>query len=323
MNRYKWMLILVVLTILLISGCAVSEDTQLDSAIQIETTSVIEQEETVPDVTLPVSEVSVPPDTMPEETAAEPTEDMVETEPWYNISRLIHHACGGINGTKYTNSLEAMERTLSKGNLLVEVDFLFTSDGQLICAHKWDQFFRDKENCTLEEFLQLKVKKKYTPLTAGDIIGYMEKYPSLYIIVDTKEPDLTGVVAELLLLCESRPDIADRFVIQLYEPGQKGQIQALYPFRNENLLFTCYKFGEDRASEVLELCRDEQIQIVTVPYNSWSQKTVDLFLEEGMILFEHTVNSTEKTKLSLKKGIYGFYTDFLQEEDLPVMDQGK
>ena len=71
-------------------------------------------------------------------------------------------------------------------------------------------------------------------------------------------------------------------------------------------------------TEILELCREEEIQVVTVPYGSWGQQTVDRFTEEGFILFEHTVNFTSMTDLSLKKGIYGFYTDYLQEADLNI-----
>ena len=60
-----------------------------------------------------------------------------EESAWYHSAPLIYHAGGGIDGLTYSNSREALEHTLNQGNRFVEVDFLFTSDGQLVCAHDW------------------------------------------------------------------------------------------------------------------------------------------------------------------------------------------
>ena len=273
-----------------------------------------------------------------EETVSAPTESLaeppVQKDPWYNAGPLIYHACGGIDGISYSNSQEAMESTLAAGNMLVEVDFLYTTDGHLVCLHKWIDLlpmwkykelkreYKDKEDqipeteYTLEQFLKKNVKGKFTGQTARDIISYMQEYPELHIIVDTKEEDLAAVIGELLKLCDFQPDIAERFVIQLYDRGQKAKILELYPFRNENFLFTCYKFDPLRVDEILEICSAEQISVVTVPYGSWEQETVDRFLQQQIILFEHTVNDPEMAALSLEKGICGFYTDFLQKSEL-------
>lgn len=273
-----------------------------------------------------------------EETGSLPTgvskEEPSLKEPWYTTGRLIYHACGGIDGVSYSNSKEAMESTLAAGNTLVEVDFLFTTDDHLVCLHKWIDMlpvwkykelkreYKDKEDqipetqYTLDQFLNKKVKGKFTGLTAEDIISYMKENPDLYIVVDTKEEDLAAVIGNLLKLCDYQPDVADRFVIQLYDCGQKAQMLELYPFRNENFLFTCYKFDPLRVEEILALCDEEQIDVVTVSYGSWDAETVALFLEQNITLFEHTVNQPEMIGLSLEKGIYGFYTDFLQESEL-------
>lgn len=240
---------------------------------------------------------------------------------WYTLSRLIYHACGGIDKANYTNSREALQSTLEQGNMLVEVDFLFTDDGHLVCAHKWKDVFGYEREYTLDEFLVHKIRGIYSGMTAADIIAYMDENPLLHIIVDTKEEDSSLVIAELLRLCDSRPEIADRFVIQLYEPGLKHRMLSLYPFRNENFLFTCYKFGPDKVTQILEVCREEEIKVVTVPYGRWGQASVNRFLNEDILLFEHTVNNTSMTDLSLKKGVYGFYTDFLQVNDLNLPEE--
>ena len=270
----------------------------------------------------------------------QPEENEFTDVPWYCYSQLIYHACGIVDGVAYTNSQEAMEATLSQGNRLIEVDFLFTEDGHLICGHKWKDIIPVEEEedtnkkkkkpkveipeikCDLDTFLTLKIKEKYTGLTGRNVIEYMEKYPDLYVVLDTKEEDSKLVVSELLRLCDYRPDIADRFVIQLFDSGLKEKMLELYPFPDDNFLFTCYKFDPLRVPEILEICRNEQIDVVTVPYGRWEQETIDLFLAEGIILFEHTVNLTEEMVLSLQKGIYGFYTDSVQQWELQAISAG-
>lgn len=241
-------------------------------------------------------------------------------EEWYTLSRLIYHACGVVGSAEYTNSREALEATLSAGNRLVEIDFLFTSDGHLVCAHEWDDVFGYARSCTLAEFLAQKIRGQYSGMTAEDIIVYMAQYPDLHVIIDTKEPDAVTVVAELLRLCYADPEIANRFVIQLYDRGIKAQMLELYPFWDENFLFTAYKFGPERISEIRDLCREENIRVITMPFGSWGQATVEQFVSEEYILFEHTVNFSTMAESSLKRGIYGFYTDYLQETDLPVIE---
>lgn len=236
--------------------------------------------------------------------------------PWYETSRLIYHAGGAVGGQTYTNSREAIEETLSRGNMLLEIDFLFTSDGHLVCLHEWQNLQGLTRPCTLERFLSLKIYYQYTTLTAEDIIGYMRAYPDMYLIVDTKERSAVDVTAELLRLCDYDSDVADRFVIQLYEQGMKAQILALYPFGDDNFLFTAYKFGAYRVTDIMNLCLDENIRIVTVPYGSWDRATVQKFNDAGFYVFEHTVNYTSMTDNALARGVYGFYTDTLEEHDL-------
>ena len=232
--------------------------------------------------------------------------------PWYTTSRLIYHACGGLDGVMYTNSREAIEHTLSMGNYLIEVDFLFTADDVLVCAHRWEEFSEDGNPPVLTEFLKCKIGGQYSTMTALDVVSYMEQFPGLYIVVDTKERDLSAVVAELVALCDSDPDILNRFIIQVYGRNMKEILTEIFPFKDENILFSCYKFGPERYYEILNICRDDNISIVTVPYGSWEADTVQKFLDRGILLFEHTVNLPEEACAAMDRGIYGIYTDFLR-----------
>lgn len=256
-----------------------------------------------------------------EEISRDTVTSCITYTPWYRTSRLIYHAGGSVSGMEYTNSKEAVELTLSRGNRLLEIDFLFTSDGHLVCLHEWKNFYGMASACTLEQFLSLRIFENFTTISAAQLISYMRQYPDMYIIVDTKESDTVSVVAELLRLCSYDAEIADRFVIQLYDAGIKAKVCELYGFRNDNFLFTAYNFGPSRISEILELCREEEIRVITVPYGAWDNETVARFAAEGYLIFEHTVNFTKMTKSSLARGVYGFYTDFLRESDLGLPEE--
>lgn len=239
---------------------------------------------------------------------------------WYKNTQLIFHAGGGIDGLDYTNSKEAMELMFSKDNYFIEVDFMYTSDHELVCMHKWSEQWTGEEVPSLEEFTTGKIFGKYTAMTAKDVVQYMEQHPQLHIIIDTKEEDQTEVVKSLVDLSAGHTDVTDRFIIQLYQGGVKEEIQKIYPFSEENFLFTAYKFGSHYPNKIMKICYDENIAVVTVPYDVWDEETKKLYLSKGFTLFEHTVNRPDWARISLREGVHGFYTDFLSEEDLQDED---
>lgn len=205
---------------------------------------------------------------------------------------------------------------MESGNYFVEIDFMYTSDGELICMHEWENQWNSETVPALQEFKAGKVYGKYTTMTAAELIEYMENYPELHIIIDTKEGDQVEVVKTLVELSSHNTDITERFIIQLYADGVKSEIQKIYPFQDSNYLFTAYKYGARFPNKIMKICYDENIAVVTVPYDVWDDATKQLFVEKGFILYEHTVNRPDFAGKSLEQGVHGFYTDFLKSEDL-------
>lgn len=304
------------LLLLFLAGCESPSAPEIPPTTEAVETTLPDTEPTAAD-SIPTQESSTPAERVTEEPTFEETAPPVYI-PWYETSRLIYHAGGAIGSMSYTNSKEAIEKTLEDGNRLLEIDFLFTSDGHLVCLHEWQNLQGRNQPCSLETFLSLKIYYQYTTITAEDFLGYMRAYPDLYLIVDTKEQNAVEVVAELLRLCDYDASVADRFVIQLYDGGMKAQILELYPFTADNFLFTAYKYGPYRITDIMNLCLEEEIRIVTVPYGSWDKATVQKFNDAGFYVFEHTVNYTSMTDNGLARGVYGFYTDSLQESDLGI-----
>lgn len=235
---------------------------------------------------------------------------------WHHRCDLIYHAAGGIDGLDYSNSRDALEHTLELGNRFVEIDFRYTSDGQLVCARDWADITPDGIAPTDDAFRDLKIYGKYTTFTAVDLIGYMLQYPDLYIIIDTKENVAVQVVSDLTELCSEDSHILSRFIIQLYDFDSKAAIVAAYPFPDAQFLFTAYKYGTGRPAEILKNCYEQNIRVITVPHGAWSDEVIAHFTEKGFVLYEHTVNRPDEAREALARGIRGLYTDFLSPADL-------
>ena len=77
------------------------------------------------------------------------------------------------------------------------MDLSLTSDNELILFHGWDSDTQDElelddvdlgENGVpdLETFKNMKICKKYTTMTGEDLVSFMKKNPSIYILTDEK-----------------------------------------------------------------------------------------------------------------------------------------
>lgn len=237
-------------------------------------------------------------------------------EEWYADAPLIYHAGGMIEGNSYTNSREALEKTLSDGNFFIEMDLRYTSDHHLVCAHDWADVYPEAQEPTLEEFLNSKIQGKFTPLTAEDLIGYMREHPQMHLITDVKSHDrLQEMITELVQIAGEDPDILNRFIIQLYTGREKPEIQAIYPFDDSQFLFTLYEWGAFQH-EVIAICNEENINVITVESIYIASEDVALMRDLGFTVYTHTVNRVDLAKRDLERGVSGFYTDVLQPSDL-------
>jgi glycerophosphoryl diester phosphodiesterase len=107
--------------------------------------------------------------------------------------KFIAHAGGGIDGYTYTNSLEAINLSISKGFKLIEIDLMETKDKYFVGVNNWQKFKRDnlfKENeindkpLSLKEFKKVKIFTKYTPLTSNEINKIFGENKDLILVTD-------------------------------------------------------------------------------------------------------------------------------------------
>ena len=122
-------------------------------------------------------------------------------QPKYNIQlinklklddhRFIAHAGGGIDDLKYTNSLNAVSRSIKEGYKLIEIDLHETADGFYVGVHDWDtlrettNYIGTNQNVfKFEEIKKMKIHGKYNPITINEINKIFLDNKSLFLITD-------------------------------------------------------------------------------------------------------------------------------------------
>lgn len=104
-------------------------------------------------------------------------------------SRYIAHAGGSIDGKTYTNSLEALNLSYSKGFKLFEIDITKTRDGHWVANHDWNSW-KTKTNFTgmipptLKEFQENKLYGKFTPMNIDMINQWFSEHPDAILVTD-------------------------------------------------------------------------------------------------------------------------------------------
>lgn len=168
-------------------------------------------------------------------------EDGVEEE---GIKRFltdvfIAHAGGAIEGFTYTNSLEALDLSYSKGCKLFELDIEETSDEKLVAVHDWKYCKTitnysgsiDDTPLTEEQFLSLKIHEKFTPLNMEKINEWFAKHEDAILVTD-KINNPAEILHKGFLF-------KDRLMMELFtwEAVEEAIKEGIKPMPSEGLIF--------------------------------------------------------------------------------------
>lgn len=234
----------------------------------------------------------------------------------------VAHAAGKILDATYTNSREGLLLCGQRGVQLVELDFSWTSDDQLVCIHDWKSawknFFGGVEDQapSLSEFYEKAKNANFTPLILDDLPNILEKYSSLRIVTDVKERNIEA----LSRIAEKIPDYNRRIIPQIYHPSE---YQNVIEIGYKDIIWTLYRFPNDNF-HVLRWVDRMPLFAVTMPlpramgqhgilgiWNLGIRLAAELD-RKGIPSYVHTINSAEKAGiLSMHYGVSGVYTDLL------------
>ena len=243
--------------------------------------------------------------------------------------RMVAHAMGGIDELTYTNSYDAFRVNYEKGLRVFEVDLLLSSDHELIARHEWGEGFTKMlgQQDTVEterqgavwshgEFKAAKIKGDYEPLDWADIVKLLERYPDIYIVTDTKQTtpeEIQEIFTQIVEQTKERQlELLERVVPQIYNRDMWETVQAIYPF--DSVIFTLYQ-TQETDEQVVQFAKEKQIAAITMSETRANPDLIADLKRVGVVSYVHTINDPKLITKFQRMGAYGFYTDFLAEED--------
>ena len=231
--------------------------------------------------------------------------------PTHAVPRQVAHAGGAIRGMTYTNSLQALHHNYWRGFRYFEIDLEWTKDRHLVLLHDWHKTFRRlfptgpaKVPVTHADFLQLTMISGLTPLSLDELVKWLEVHADAYVITDIKRENIRA----LRRIKERYPQIMERIVPQIYH-FQEYQPVTTLGFRR--IILTLYRMKPE-PSDVLRFAKANSLFAVCMWEDLALRSQLSLNLHTlGIPVYAHTVNSPERHRALLKRGVRGIYTDYL------------
>jgi glycerophosphoryl diester phosphodiesterase len=221
----------------------------------------------------------------------------------------IAHAGGGYAGETYTNSIEALDANAASYELF-EIDFLWTSDGKLVCLHDWDDNARRifgrgfTPPPTLAEFEKLaEDHPDWTNCTLDSLAAWLDAHPEERLVTDVKD-DNVAALKEIASVIE---DFPTRVIAQIYQPEEHAAVREI---GYHTIIWTLYQY-EGTNEDVLHLAPGFELYAVTMPKRRAESGLPDALGE--IPTYVHTVNDPAEAERFFGLGIDGIFTDWLGE----------
>lgn len=224
---------------------------------------------------------------------------------------LIAHAGGGLKLGDYSNSKEALDQSAANGFGLFELDFNWTSDGELAIGHDWKDEYRFWNRLSwsdwLASFYFRPSSSSYaantpnfglTRLSLDSLIDWLGNNQGR-IVTDFKNGNLEG----LALIASHAKQLQHRFVPQIYAMSEYSAVREL---GYDDVILTTYRLPP--TPELFEEIDALDLFAVTVPAGVIADAAAII---SNNRIFTHTINSP------VTLPAVGYYTDCLIPAESP------
>jgi glycerophosphoryl diester phosphodiesterase len=177
--------------------------------------------------------------------------------------------------------------------------------------HDWAQAFSRLYNAvpgktaipTRQQFENMKTQHGDDPLSFVELDVWLKSHKNVRVVTDVKQDNLRSLAYIQRHATDQRQYIPQIYNSKEYEPASE--------MGYEDVIFTLYQTSETNQ-EILEFASDHRLLALTM----WPKRaTKDQFAGQaealGIPVFVHTVNDCSHYSTLRKKGIYGVYTDLL------------
>ncbi len=223
---------------------------------------------------------------------------------------FIAHAGGGIDGEAYTNSLEAVEKSIKNSYKLIELDLLVTDDKRIVAQHDFNilghicnkQFLKSEKSTEKNTILFSDISdcnkifdKKYTLLKEEQIIKIFEKNKNLILVTDK--------IKDYKLLKE-KFKFSDRLIVEVF--NIKDYFKAkLNGIKNPMFLFT-----DGRRNIIYSIIFNIKLISISTANTEKYKNFLKYLLKNKVSIFAFSSNDNEFNKIHIGNSITGVYTDF-------------
>lgn len=224
------------------------------------------------------------------------------------LTNYIAHACGGIDGTTYTNSLEALEQSYRLKYKYIEIDISETHDGKFVLIHDWQETQKKlfgKTGITSEkELLSSKMIKGFTPLNLDMSLKWLAEHHDVFFISDTKN---VSSIKIFQYVAKYYPELINRFIPQIYSFAEYDKALEL---GYQNIVLTLYRL-QDSDNEIINFISTHKLLAVSMGKEKADQRFAFKIKKLGVKTIAFTINEMQEQKTYEKLGIDVFFTDFL------------
>lgn len=208
--------------------------------------------------------------------------------------KTVIHAAGtyrcGDSVYTYSNSKEALENCYGTGNRISELDFIWTTDGKLVCGHDdedgWCYGIDSGTALPEEEFLNCKLFGTLTTMSLDNLAEFLQSHDGLFIVTDIKDDNILGCK----YIADNYPDLKDRFIIQIYH---MDEYDAIRECGFKYMIYTLYRTETDEREQgkLISDIKSHDLVGLTFWYDWIETKDIYSGVKDiGIPIFVHTVN---------------------------------
>ena len=221
---------------------------------------------------------------------------------------------GGHKGLNYLNSQEPFIAHAEAGCELIEIDFNYTSDGQIVATHAFPDMppYSSRKRPTLQQFEAYKIQGKYTGITFAWLVETLKQYPNVKIVTDIKEGNQVNILTDMAEYCAEHDfDLFSRFIVQVYSYRDYKTIKAEPTLAFKTFWFTNYRvyYTPTQIMRCFGDCAD--VETIVLAAAAWWPAHQQGFRFENKNIAVHTVQSAVKVKFLAERGVDYVYIDDL------------
>lgn len=229
----------------------------------------------------------------------------------YKNPHIVAHAGGEIGSRTYSNSLEALNKSYGRGIRLMEIDFEWTTDDELVCLHSWDGFLTGFFNqpvrqYSFEEFKNFQMINGWHQLTLEGLDRWFEQHSDAYLVTDIKARNIEG----LKKIKEEYPNLARNTIPQIYQLDEYKKAKDL---GYDEIILTLYII-RSTEDEIVNFVEKNDLFGVTMPTSRARTNLLKRVRDKGAYVYTHTVNSLDLADELEGLGVSGFYSDLLESK---------